>query len=235
MKFRFSYPLIALGTMMMTGLTVAAQSPDSERITTLLQHAREHSVKANLDAEQIDAFTRSKASWQSHSVQLRHMTDDVNELGKDMSDLTAARPEGSPWQQEAIDDVDPLLRSLADHMTAMIQHLKDNQTLVHMPPYVDYAGANYELSQTLLAMIDDYIGYAEAKAKTEFLERKLLLFPARVRVENSSVATRLASKQVVCRGCDRRNSNCSGGQRCARSVVRALNGGGCRAVQQFDF
>lgn len=177
MKIPFVNPLVALGAMLMTGLTLAAQNPDSERITTLLQHTKEHAAKANLDAEKIESFTRSKLSWQSHSAQLRHMTEDVNELGKDMSELTAARLEGSPWQQEAIDDVNPLLRSLADHMTAMIKHLTENQTLVHMPAYVDYAKANYELSQKLLTMINDYIGYAEAKSKTDFLEQKLLITP----------------------------------------------------------
>lgn len=177
MKIRFVYPLIALGAMLMPGLTVAGQNPNSEKITTLLQHAREHAVRADLDAEQIDAFTRSKLSWQSHSAQLRHMTEDVNELGKDMSELTSARSEGSPWQQEAIDNVNPLLQSLADHMTAMIKHLNENQERVHMPPYMNYAKANYELSQKLLAMMDDYIGYAEAKAKTEALEQKLLVVP----------------------------------------------------------
>lgn len=87
MKMRSVFPLIALGSMLVTGLTLMAQSPDSARITTLLQHAREHAAKANLDAEQIEAFTRSKTSWHSHAEQLRHMTEDVNELGKDMSEF----------------------------------------------------------------------------------------------------------------------------------------------------
>lgn len=103
------------------------------------------------------------------------MKENVNELGKDIGELTAARDEGSPWQQEALGDIKPLLRSMADHMTAMMKHLADNQNRVHMPPYKDYAKAHFELSQKLLTMIDDYVDYAEAKSKAGALEQKLLL------------------------------------------------------------
>lgn len=172
---RFVYPLLAMGAMLMTGFMAVAQNPDSAKITTLLQHAKEHAAQANLNAERIESYTRSRTTWESHAAQLSIMRENVNELGKDIGELTAARDEGSPWQQEAIDDINPLLRSMADHMTAMMKHLADNQNRVHMPPYKNYAKANYELSQKLLAMINDYVDYAESKSKAEALEQKLLL------------------------------------------------------------
>lgn len=175
MKMRFVYPLLAIGAMLITGFTAPAQNPDSAKITTLLQHAEEHAARANINAERIESYTRSRSTWESHSAELNIMKENVNDLGKDIGELTAARDEGSPWQQEAIDDINPLLRSMADHMTAMMKHLSDNQNRVHMPPYKDYAKANYELSQKLLAMINDYVDYAEAKSKAEALEQKLLL------------------------------------------------------------
>lgn len=175
MRMRFVYPLLAMGAMLMTGLMAVAQNPDSAKISSLLQHAKEHAAQANLNAERIESYTRSSMAWQSHAAQLNIMKENVNELGKDIGELTAARDEGSPWQQEAIDDINPLLRSMADHMSAMMKHLTDNQNRVHMPAYKDYAKANFELSQKLLVMIDDYVGYAEAKSKAEALEQKLLL------------------------------------------------------------
>ena len=177
MKMRVAYPLVAMGVALMTGISVAAQNPDSARINTLLQQSREHAAAANMDAEKIESFTRSRLDWRTHSAQIEHMRADINELGKDVAVLSEARAEGSPWQQEAIDDIEPLLKSMADHMSAMIRHLKDNQTDVHMPAYVDYARANYQLSQKLLAMINDYVDYAEAKYKAEALEQKLALSP----------------------------------------------------------
>ena len=105
------------------------------------------------------------------------MRENINELGKDVAALSDARPEGSLWQQDAIDHIDPLLQSMADHLSAMIQHLNENQNRVHMPPYIDYARANYQLSEKLLATINDYVDYAEAKSQAEALEQKLELAP----------------------------------------------------------
>jgi hypothetical protein len=162
-----------MGVMLMTGSAAMAQKSDSAKVNTLLQQAKEHAVNANSDAEKIESFTRSRLDWRTHSRQIEHMRVDVNELGKDVAALSEARSEAAPWQQEAIDDIEPLLKSMADHLSAMIQHLNDNQSLVHMPPYINYAKANYELSNKLLAIINDYVDYAEAKWKAEALEQNL--------------------------------------------------------------
>lgn len=169
--------LAVLAFAMMAAPFLAAQNPDSARINDLLQQAKEHAAQANLNAEKLDGYTRSRLSWQSHAAELNRMTENINELGKDVAALAAARDEGSPWQQEAIDDIDPLLRSMADHLGSMITHLADHQNQVHLQPYKDYAKANYELSDKLLRMIRDYVDYSQAKAKSAELEQKLQLAP----------------------------------------------------------
>lgn len=172
---RIVYPLLAMGALLMTGFTAMAQKPDSARITALLQHAKEHAAHANINAERLESYTRSRTNWESHSAELSRMRENINDLGKDVAELSAAGEEASAWQKEAIDDIDPLLRRMADHLSATIRHLSDNQNRVHMPEYKDYAKTNYELSQKLLTMIDDYVDYAEAKSTAEALEQKLLL------------------------------------------------------------
>lgn len=169
------YPLAAIAVMLFTGFTAAAQNADSTGITTLLQQTKEHAAKANLYAEELDTYARTQMTWESHATQLNRMKEEVNELGKDVADLSAARAEGSPWQQDAIDKIDPILRNMADHLSSTIRYLGEHQNQVHMPPYRDYARANYEHSQKMLTMIDDYIDYAEAKAQSEALEQKLLV------------------------------------------------------------
>lgn len=166
---------VALAVALLSGSFLAAQSKDSGRINDLLQQAKSRAVQANHDADLINSFTRSRTSWRSHAIQLRSMTEHVNAMGKMLAEMDSAKEEGSPWQREAIEDIEPLLRSMADHMNGMINHLNDNQEKVHMPAYVDYTKANLELSDKLLAMIEDYVGYAEAKATADTLEQKLAL------------------------------------------------------------
>lgn len=172
-KTRSTARVAAFALALLSVPFAGAQNPDSTRVNDLLQQAREHAAQANLNAEKLDGYTRSKLSWQSHAFELNRMKENVNDLGRDVADLTAAREEGSPWQREAIDDIDPLLRSMAGHLSSMITHLSDNKNQIHLPPYKEYARANYEYSERLLRMIRDYVDYAEAKARAAELEQKL--------------------------------------------------------------
>ncbi len=103
------------------------------------------------------------------------MKDHVNNLINDYNQLGTLRAEGSPWQQEAIDRIDPLLRSMADHLNATIQHLNENQNRIQMPPYRDYVHANWELINRTHNLIADFVDYGDAKIKADSLEQKLEL------------------------------------------------------------
>lgn len=178
MKIRVvPYPLLAISAMLLSGLTLLAENSDSAKITELLRQAKEHAVNANLNAEQIEVYTRSHAGWETHARQLNIMTTNVNDLGKDVAKLTAAREEGSPWQQESINNINPLLRSMAGNLSATIKHLNANKDRVHLQMYQDYAMMNSKLSQQMLTTINDYLHYAEAKANAASLEQKLQLSP----------------------------------------------------------
>jgi hypothetical protein len=172
---KFVPTAIVLAIALFGGSLVFAQSNDSAQINELLQQAKTRAVQANFDAELISSFTRSGTSWRSHANQLASMKEHINAMGKMLAEMDAARAEGSPWQQEAIDEVEPMLRSMADHLSTMIDHLNEHPDKVHLPTYVNYANANLRLSEKLLAMIKDYVDYSEAKATADKLEQKLEL------------------------------------------------------------
>lgn len=50
--------------------------------------------------------------------------------------------------------------------------------LVHTGPYVDYASANYELSENLTGLISDCLEYGKAKAKSAEFAEKLQMEPS---------------------------------------------------------
>ncbi|MBW4026258.1 hypothetical protein [Acidipila rosea] len=154
---------------------VMAQNADSPEINKLLADAKDHAVLAENDADTLSSYTNSKLSWETHAHRLEMIKTHVNNLGKVVADLKDKRAEGSAWQQEAIDRIDPLLNDMAENLTATINHLNDNRAKVHMPPYRDYAKANYELAARTTAVISDLVEYGKAKAKSESLEQKLEL------------------------------------------------------------
>jgi len=134
-----------------------AQSADSRAITDLMKHAREHAALAEDDAAKLESYTRSNISWRSHATRLVHMKEHANDLIEDFNQLSSMRPNGSPWQQEAIDRVNPLLHEMADHLQATIDHFNENQSKVHMPPFRGYARANLELMTRTNQLITDFV------------------------------------------------------------------------------
>ena len=84
-----------------------------------------------------------------------------------------ARSEGSPWQQDALDQITPLLKEMADSVEASIRHLNDNPNRVHMPEYKAYLRSHYDYAASLSKMISDHVQYDKAKAKYTQLEAEL--------------------------------------------------------------
>lgn len=164
-----------IGLLMAAPLLRAQAAKDSPEITKLLTQAKANAALAADDADQLDAYTRSHLSWRSHSRQLETMRGHVNELIGDFNQLKALRSEGSAWQQDAIDRIDPLLKAMADHLTATIQHLNEHQNQIHLQPYQDYARGNRDLADKTLAVIRDFVDYGEALAEADSLEQKLNL------------------------------------------------------------
>ena len=152
-----------------------AQSTDSAEISRLLKVAEDHAALAADDAATLDSYTRSSVAWQTHGQQLGEMTDHVNALGRVSKELNDLSPQGSPWQQKAISQIDSLLRDMADQLTATINHLNKNQSRVHMPPFQNYVHASYELASKTAQMISDFVDYDQAASKANDLERKLEL------------------------------------------------------------
>jgi len=159
--------------LVIKGPVAVAQNADSANISSLLLEAQHHATLLDDDAATLQSYTRSKLNWKTHAQQLESMKTHVNNLGKVTAKLNDLRSEGSPWQQQAIDQINPLLQDMADHLTATINHLNENQGRVHMPAYQDYARGNYELASQTSQLIKDYVNYDKAKSKSQSLEQKL--------------------------------------------------------------
>src|SRR5271170_1604955 len=85
-----------------------AENKDSDQISTLLSQARTQAWQAAQDADTLQSYTLSPMAWETHANQLRSIQEDINALAKTTVQLNDLRPQGSPWQQTAIDRINPL-------------------------------------------------------------------------------------------------------------------------------
>jgi hypothetical protein len=152
---------------------MAVQSTENPQVTQLLSEAREKAAQLSRDADEMESLTRSDVSWQSHAAMLESMKDDVNEMGRIAQKLEASRNTASPWQQQAIDRMMPLLKELASNTTAAINHLNQERNRPTSGEYADYLRQNSETARELSDMVSSFVRYDETRAKLEKLEQKL--------------------------------------------------------------
>jgi hypothetical protein len=153
----------------------SSQKEDNPEVSRLLVDAKEKAAVLSRDADDMEALTRSAASWQSHAVMLDTIKDHVNDLGHTVEQLNAMRDKAAPWQQKAIDRMLPLMRELASNTTAAIEHIKEHQSQPNVGSYPEYLRANADTAHQLSYIISSFVEYGETKAKLEKLEQRLEL------------------------------------------------------------
>jgi len=164
------FAIIACASLSLKAQTTTA---DSAEIATLFSQIKTHAVLAEADAETLESYTRSHASWQSHSARIEQVKEHVNDLIGDYQKANELRPAGSAWQQQAIDQMEPLIKGMADHLTASIRHLNQNQDRIHMKEWQDYIRANRDYTARAAGLLRDVVDYSEAKNKADSLEQRL--------------------------------------------------------------
>lgn len=164
-----------LGVLSLAASTVcgAQTSKDSKEVSSFLAEIKTEAIQLSHDADELKSFTHSTLAWESHARKVEQIKDHVNNAGKSLSKLDSARENGSPWQQQAIDRISPLLKELAANVTSTIEHLNQKPMLLQTGPYADYVAANYELASNLAELVSDYVDYGRSKAKSEELATKL--------------------------------------------------------------
>ena len=164
--------LLAL-TLLLVATLLPAQNAENPEVAALLQQARDQAAALSRDADELEALTRSNVSWQSHATKLEDMKDHVNAMGRLVPKLVASRDSASPWQQQAVDRMVPLLKELAANTTAAIQHVSQNQERPTSGNYTEYLKENTETAHELSDMISSFVRYGQTRAKLENLEQKL--------------------------------------------------------------
>lgn len=169
-----STALLIVASAFVATTSYGAQSAnDSKEVSAFLSDAKTEAIELRDDADELKAFTQSSLNWQSHANKVSEIKEHVNQSGRLLTNLENARAEGSTWQQQAIDQIRPLLEELAANVESTIDHLNQRPKLLQTGPYADYAAANYDFASNLAQLISDYVDYGKAKTKSEALAAKL--------------------------------------------------------------
>jgi signal transduction histidine kinase len=156
-------------------IAMGADAMESEAVFQVLSNAKTQAFQLKEDAERLESFTRSSASWASHKDAVNMIKDDVNAMGRLLAKLQDNRPGAASWQQSAIDRVTPVAQELATNTTAAIERLNRNPQALNTPDYQNYLEAIVDSANNLASTITNLVDYGKTKQRLDRLASKLEL------------------------------------------------------------
>ncbi len=168
--------LIGKGLAVMAGallLPFMQGSLKAADISALFQSAKISADQLKKDAVQMESFSRSKMSWQSHAAQIAGVKEHINRAGQIVSQLQEAKGDAAAWHKDAVDRVADNLKELASNTESIIGHLNTTPNHLWDPTYKQYLQSNAELAGELSKLIADTVEYDTTRAKIQSLQEKL--------------------------------------------------------------
>jgi hypothetical protein len=162
-----------VSTIFLPSASAIQRKPPSGAVAAELDLAKQQSFELARDADEMTALLRDDVSWQTHADMLNRIKNHVNNMGRIVAKLESEREEASPWQQQAIDRMIPLLKEIASNTTAAIEHLNQNHLRPVSEDYRDYLQENADTAHELADTISSFEQYGRTRAKLEKLQDKI--------------------------------------------------------------
>lgn len=138
-------------------------TPAQKEVTTLLKQVASQARATAEYAEMLQAFHLGKqVSFHSHAYELERAKGVINSMGRDLNQLQGLRADALPWQQSVIDQLNPMLASLAANTTDAIEHLSENRNRLYLQKYGDAVEKMSAYSDQVRNLISVHVDYADA-------------------------------------------------------------------------
>jgi hypothetical protein len=162
----------ALGATLAAPLAFAEISPSEPRteaqneITKQLDSFESAARALQLQTDNYASLVRAnKPQRESHARQLSIAREQVNYLGRALSELEELSPHGTDLQQMAILEVRPHLQAVADHVQIAIVMLNENHEIHWTPEFQETVNAIYEHADDLCMKVGALTDYERARER----------------------------------------------------------------------
>jgi hypothetical protein len=166
---------VALLALIMSALSALAYVTrvESPQLTQLLEDARNEALELANDAEDCRTLTASDDKWMTHALMLARVKGHVDNMALIIDKLNKAQKSGSALQEQAVQQMLPLVKELSDNTTAAINYLNRNKSRPVSDAYTRYLDKNAETARQLSNMITALCEYEKSMADIESLRSKL--------------------------------------------------------------
>jgi len=174
-RYLLSLALLLAASLYLLPALQAADDPvpDSPEVTELLTQAKNHAVVLRNSTQEMSSFRLSKVSWQSHAYVLSVIKEHVNRLGEVLQQMNERDRWASPWQQTAMDRINPLAAELASNIEKTIEHVTNNEKGLYLESYPEILTSNSDVASMLWTTVSDFETYGRNKSKAGRLGTEL--------------------------------------------------------------
>ena len=164
--------LIAIFTLL-SSVTAYATKAENPQLTQLLADANDEAFELARDATDTQMLIRTDENWVDHALMLDKMKGHVDNLALIIEKLSKAQKSGSDLQEQAVEQMLPLVKQLSANTTAALNYLKQSKTRPTSETYTRYLEKNAETAHQLSSMISSLIDYEKSMTEIEQLRSKL--------------------------------------------------------------
>src|ERR1700722_8274228 len=154
-------------------LIAYATKDENPELTQLLADANDEAFDLARDATNTQMLIRTDENWVDHALMLAKVKGHVDNLALIIEKLNKAQKSGSELQEQAVEQMLPLVKQLSANTTAAINYLKQSKTRPISDTYTQYLEKNADTARQLSSMISSLIDYEKSMTEIENLRSKL--------------------------------------------------------------
>ena len=161
-------------------LPVAAYTarPENQQLTQLLSDANDEARELAEDAEETQTLILNDTNWVTHALMLAKVKGHVDNMALIVEKLRKMQKSGSELQEQAVEQMLPLVKELSANTTAAINYLNQNKARPVSDSYRQYLDKNAETARQLSSIITSLLEYQRSMEEIEKLRGKLVVSEA---------------------------------------------------------
>lgn len=163
--------MVLLSLAVLPLLSAAVPRETSAQLTELLWDARDEAAQLASDADQM--LILSDSNWLTHDLMLHRIQGHVDDMALIVRKLNETQKSGSDIQQQAVEQMLPLVRELSENTTAAIHYLNQNKSRPPSDTYRQYLQKNADTARELSSMVSSLVDYEQSMEDIAALRRKL--------------------------------------------------------------
>jgi hypothetical protein len=163
--------MVLLSLAVLPLLSAAVPRETSAQLTELLWDARDEAAQLASDADQM--LILSDSNWLTHDLMLHKIQGHVDDMALIVRKLNETQKSGSDIQQQAVEQMLPLVRELSENTTAAIHYLNQNKNRPPSDTYRQYLQKNADTARELSSMVSSLVDYEQSMEDIAELRRKL--------------------------------------------------------------